>query len=233
MDHRLICEWLRLPPDRWPPDPYQLVGIEPSALTHALLEKRVQQRIELARRYQLAHPDECTEALNRLAQAYVSLSASPSEPDVAEAPVILETDAARTELGKEGTRTSSDPQVRTAEAPVISQPATSAVRTPVPLPAAAAGKQVLTTEPATTPALVLTATSRRSLYQRLALVRRLLRAWRAFGPYVSDTGWRINRSADADALTTHATELAAAARSLPTGLGRAGEAGYLVLALAT
>src|ERR1051326_5712862 len=108
MDHRLICEWLRLPPDRWPPDPYQLVGIEPSALTHALLEKRVQQRIELVRRYQLAHPDECTEALNRLAQAYVSLSASPSEPDVAEAPVILETDAARTELGdRKSTRLNS------------------------------------------------------------------------------------------------------------------------------
>src|SRR4029077_11664790 len=110
MDHRLICQWLHLPPESWPPDPYRLFWIEPAALTHALLEERVQERIQIVRRYQLVHPDECTEAMNRLAQAYVSLGISHPDPE----PVAPQAETPRTELGRQGTRVSSDPSIRAA-----------------------------------------------------------------------------------------------------------------------
>ena len=40
----------------------------------ALIEQRVQQRLESVRRYQMKHPEQATEAMNRLAQAYVCLT---------------------------------------------------------------------------------------------------------------------------------------------------------------
>lgn len=74
MKHNLICNWLGLSAENWPPTHYQLLGLEPGEKNVALIEQRVQQRLDTVRRYQLAHPDQATEALNRLAQAYVCLT---------------------------------------------------------------------------------------------------------------------------------------------------------------
>jgi len=74
MKHDLICAWLGLPIGNWPPNYYQLLGLAPGESDVALIEQRVQQRLDVVRRYQLAHPDIATEALNRLAQAYVCLT---------------------------------------------------------------------------------------------------------------------------------------------------------------
>ncbi len=74
MKHDLICTWLELPVEDWPPTYYQLLGLPPGESNIALIEQRVQQRLEKVRCYQLAHPEQATEALNRLAQAYVCLT---------------------------------------------------------------------------------------------------------------------------------------------------------------
>lgn len=74
MGHELICSWLGLPPDGWPPDHYRLLGLEPGEGDLTLIESRVHQRLDAVRKYQGRHPEQATEAMNRLAQAFVCLT---------------------------------------------------------------------------------------------------------------------------------------------------------------
>jgi hypothetical protein len=74
MNPETIRAWLGLPDGPWPPDPHTLLGLRPGKLTADLVERRALERMELVRRYQLAHPDEATEAMNRLALALVALT---------------------------------------------------------------------------------------------------------------------------------------------------------------
>src|SRR6516165_6342633 len=74
MSIELICNALGLPPDRWPPDHYALLGLPAGDVDSAAVEERVLDRMERLRRYQLAHPDAVTDAMNRLAQALVCLT---------------------------------------------------------------------------------------------------------------------------------------------------------------
>jgi hypothetical protein len=74
MAHELICTWLGLPQGQWPPDHYRLLGVEPAEADADRIEQQVHQRLEVVRRYQLLHPDLVTEAMNRLAQAYICLT---------------------------------------------------------------------------------------------------------------------------------------------------------------
>jgi hypothetical protein len=72
--HELICNWLGLRPDEWPPDHYRLLGLPPGADDPALIERHVHQRLDAVRCYQMLHPEQATEAMNRLAQAFVCLT---------------------------------------------------------------------------------------------------------------------------------------------------------------
>ncbi len=76
MDHEPICSWLGLPPGTWPPDHYRLLGLEPGEDNAELIEQRVHERLDTVRRYQMMHPEQATEAMNRLAQAFVCLTES-------------------------------------------------------------------------------------------------------------------------------------------------------------
>ncbi|HWG44685.1 MAG TPA: hypothetical protein VN688_18060 [Gemmataceae bacterium] len=73
MDYDLICSWLGLPPGGWPPDHYRLLGLEPGEGNAEVIEQRVHQRLDCVRRYQMMHPEQATEAMNRLAQAFICL----------------------------------------------------------------------------------------------------------------------------------------------------------------
>ena len=79
MSHELICAWLGLPTDVWPPDHYSLLGLRPGETNPQLIEERVHQRLDTVRRYQMTHPDPATEAMNRIAQAFVCLSEAASK----------------------------------------------------------------------------------------------------------------------------------------------------------
>jgi len=100
MDHDLICSWLELAPGTWPPDHYRLLGLQPGEGNAELIEQRVHERMDCVRRYQTVYPEQATEAMNRLAQAFVCLTdasaksaydiqlgiASAKQPTVEEAP---------------------------------------------------------------------------------------------------------------------------------------------------
>jgi hypothetical protein len=74
MDYDLICSWLGLPLGTWPPDHYRLLGLESGENNAAVIEQRVHERLDTVRRYQMMHPEQATEAMNRLAQAFVCLT---------------------------------------------------------------------------------------------------------------------------------------------------------------
>src|SRR5271156_6670330 len=74
MDHALICNWLGLPPDAWPPDYYALLGLAKGEPDVTLIEQHVHDCLARLRPYQLNHPDQVTEAMNRLAQAFPCLT---------------------------------------------------------------------------------------------------------------------------------------------------------------
>jgi hypothetical protein len=79
MDHALICKWLDLPDGTWPPDHYRLLGLPPGEPDVHVIEQRVHERLLTVRPHQLAHPEQATEALNRLAQAFVCLTDAKSK----------------------------------------------------------------------------------------------------------------------------------------------------------
>ncbi len=79
MSHELICEWLGLAAETWPPDHYRLLGLAPGESDAERIEQRVHERLEAVRHYQMAHPEQATEAMNRLAQAYVCLTDASSK----------------------------------------------------------------------------------------------------------------------------------------------------------
>jgi hypothetical protein len=69
MSHELICSVLGVPAEPWPPDHYTLIGLDPGQADPAAVEARVQHLSVRLRAYQLAHPEDVSEVLNRLAQA--------------------------------------------------------------------------------------------------------------------------------------------------------------------
>src|SRR6516164_4769783 len=73
MNHEKICAWLGLPPGHWPPDHYALLGLKPGDADIVRIDQHVQERLAKLRCYQLSHPEEATEAMNRLAQAFICL----------------------------------------------------------------------------------------------------------------------------------------------------------------
>src|SRR5215212_9450042 len=74
VDTSVICAWLGIPLNQWPPDHYTLLGLPPGEQDADRIERQVQQRLEQVRRYQLANPEPATEAMNRIAQAFVCLT---------------------------------------------------------------------------------------------------------------------------------------------------------------
>src|ERR1019366_7428103 len=80
MNQEILCTWLGLPKASWPPDPWTLLGLPRGEPDLATIEERVQDRMTKLRHYQLSYPDEATEGMNRLAEAFVTLSETCSKP---------------------------------------------------------------------------------------------------------------------------------------------------------
>jgi len=72
--HDLVAKWLGLAPGSWPPDHYALLGLRPGEADPRRIEESVHQRLLRLRPYQLNHPEQVTEAMNRLARAYSCLT---------------------------------------------------------------------------------------------------------------------------------------------------------------
>lgn len=124
MMHEMICSWLGLPPDCWPPDHYRLLGLDVGEGDVALIEQRVHQRLDSLRRYQMMYPEQATEAMNRLAQAFVCLTEPAAKqaydeqfrPPAPPAPVVRTAPAPTTVVVP-----ASPPPVRSAPPPPVPQ----------------------------------------------------------------------------------------------------------------
>ncbi len=251
MGHELICEWLGLPAESWPPDHYRLLGLEPGESDPELIEQRVHQRLDSVRHYQMTHPELATEAMNRLAQAYVCLtdSASKQPYDAAllggAAPAAAMTAVAEVRKAPSNT---PDPLAW------LFGPATSAhqspTATPPPLPRLPSlpPAQPQTLAPAAEPEppepvdpLVAAArdskparrglATKRALYRRVVATRNLLRVWEEMGTYVESPTRRLSRSVDGPELNRLLRETTVALRRFPPLMGAAGQPGYLVVML--
>src|SRR4051812_10002347 len=78
MSRELICQWLKIAADPWPPDHYSLLGVSPSEKDPARIEQVAELRMQTVRRYQLTNPEPATEALNLLARAFIIISDPPA-----------------------------------------------------------------------------------------------------------------------------------------------------------
>jgi hypothetical protein len=74
MNQEKLCTWLGLAKASWPPDPWTLVGLPRGKHDLSVVEERVQERMQTLRHYQLSYPEEATEGMNRLAEAFVTLA---------------------------------------------------------------------------------------------------------------------------------------------------------------
>src|SRR5579863_1838601 len=78
MNSQILCNWLGT--RAWPPDHYSLLGVDPGETDGARIEQRCQERMAKLRCFQLAHPEEATEGMNRVAQAFISLTDALARP---------------------------------------------------------------------------------------------------------------------------------------------------------
>jgi hypothetical protein len=211
MSNALICAALGVRPDDWPPDHYALLGLPSGDVEPAAIEARVLDRMERLRRYQLAHPDAVTDAMNRLAQALVCL-----------------TDPAA--------KAAYDATLRVAPLPPSPPAVPDEDESPGPYPLAPAEPVVVAAvvrRPTPPPPRPRRDDVRRRLYRRLAATRHLLAAWRDVGRYVADPTRRPHRPAEGVEFVGTLLELRqqlGAEDAPPVGLP--GQPGALVAALA-
>jgi hypothetical protein len=90
MNQEILCTWLGLSKAAWPPDPWTLLALAPGEHDLPTIEQRVQDRIAKLRHYQLSYPEEATEGMNRLAEAFVTLAeACAKGPSSGPSPVAM------------------------------------------------------------------------------------------------------------------------------------------------
>jgi hypothetical protein len=257
MSHELICCWLGIPADAWPPDHYRLLGLEPGEGDMGLIEQRVHQRLDAVRRYQMMHPEQATEAMNRLAQAFVCLTdpgakraydlallgprarvAPPPPPP----PLPVEPRDPLVWLytpGMTGPRSPVPPppvrlpptvRVEDAPPPPAPPPVSEAPPAPPepPAPPPEPVDPVVEAARASHQARVGLST-RRALYQRVARTRHLQRLWHRLGKHLQDPEKKLAKAEAAD-LAKLVEQTEDALDDFPL-LGEAGQPGYLIVSL--
>ena len=247
MSHTLIYTWLGLPADSWPPDHYRLLDLEPGESDIALIEQRVNQRLDAVRRYQLMHPEQATEVMNRLAQAYMCLTEAtakrcydeqllgtrpravppplPPMPAVVPPPLPTVVEPLPGEM--------RDPfawlGTPVANGPGGALPEPEPAPKPVPPPPVEIPKADPAHEAAQSPATRHGLATRRGLYQRVLQTRHLQRLWHRMGRYLDDPERRFS-SIDARELYKLVEEVEAAADDFPL-IGDPGQPGHYILTL--
>ena len=256
MNHELIFTWLGLEPGDWPPNHYRLLGLTPGESDSQLIEQKVHQRMAAVRCYQVRHPDQATEAMNRLAQAFMCLTEpvakqrydaevlglAPPAPRRSKPETMQEIPAFVPEPPPPNGRRSSPNLVLPPPLPppavevVPAPPAPVAVVPPRPPPAPPAPpveKVDPILEAARSPLARSGLGSRWELLRRIRRTRDLFESWMLAGKYLGMVKRRTTlRPPDAEELAELFTRIAKQSRRLPRILGEAGQPGYLVLLLA-
>lgn len=245
VDTSVICGWLGIPREQWPPDHYTLLGLTVGEKDAARIERQVQKRLDEVRRYQLAHPEPATEALNRLAQAYVCLT-DPQARQAYDRSLFGEAAApAAIPLPETASHTSTPTQevdpdflalveeevraahaAQTPAAPVPEAP-------PPPLPPIPTKPEELPS-PTQAPRTVAERGlgTKRQLYERIVRTRALVHLWKYAGKYLGHKKRRLTRPSEAREFIELLTALREEMEGFPKILGEAGQAGYLVVSMA-
>jgi hypothetical protein len=142
MSHALICSWLALPEGEWPPDHFRLLGLTPEEATSERVEQQVHLRLEMVRQYQLLHPELVTEAMNRLAQAYLCLSDPAARQKYEAARLATSTTVPAERTNRKSLSTDTPPPTPKAKPRPVDTSRTEAIPVPPTIPVAEPMKSV-------------------------------------------------------------------------------------------
>jgi hypothetical protein len=234
MNAELLRGWLGLTDSNWPPNAHALLGVDPKERDLARIEHQVQERLAKLRCYQISHPEEATEGMNRLAQAFVCLmdGCTKSEPvESAASPPQADTETVierKTKLNWQA----EPPPVRRGEPPSNGPNGKKEIPTALPAPGAAANSQMIRQ-------LAQQSAEARSglgtldaVIRRIDETRRLLIAWNNAGRWLREPKRKLVKSADDLDLSQSLDDLNEALRNFPGILGQPGTPGYRVAAMA-
>lgn len=234
MKPELLCTWLALPTKAWPPDHYTLLGLKAEDADLPRIERQVQARMAKLRCYQLSHPEEATEGMNRLAQAFISLTEAASK-NACPAPAPPRNGAAppAKAAGKETVRIRPKP---TGDTAVLDQTKSDWRLAPPPVRGAPAAKASAAPEVDEQAALIrdLACSSSEArtglgtlpaLIERIDQTRLLLTAWQRLGGY-------LQQKKDGGDLTRLLATIRDVTDVYPAFVGHPGKPGYRVVALA-
>jgi hypothetical protein len=262
MSYELICTWLGIPSETWPPDHYSLLGLQLGEDDTALIEQRVHQRIDSVRCYQMRYPEQATEAMRLLATAFDCLT----DPAVKKAydaslhghtavataeppgPAVLEERDSLAWLYDppplRGNKPEQPPELpqdasgssnsTLISAPTVELPPLPQEAAPPspPAPAVPAEPSDPVIEAAQSEPARRRLNTKRSLYSRIVLTRTLIRTWTRVGKYLASPKRRLNRPSEATDLIRLLDEIQDNLRHFPPLIGEAGQPGYLVVTLA-
>lgn len=247
MNKDILCTWLGLPKTTWPPDPWTLLGLPRDAHDLGAIEECVQDRMSKLRHYQLSYPEEATEGMNRLAEAFVTLAEACSKLRAEEAAAPARPDVNGTLISKQDTtiimQTKTDwrdepPPVRkeTASAPeVIVDDAADTAEVLTAKPFVAPARQRRGIEP--TYAIQLAQESEEAtrnlgtidaVIERVEITRRLLHAWEKIGKLLRASP-KKSSSKEAEPFARRLDAIAEIMNTYPAFLGHPGKPGYRIV----
>ncbi|MBI2807150.1 MAG: hypothetical protein HYX68_19385 [Planctomycetes bacterium] len=240
MKKELLCAWLGVPVNAWPPDPWTLLGLTRGEKNPDAIEQRVQECMAKLRGYQLSYPDEATEGMNRLAEAFITLAEGNCKP------------AVRPASSKDETMILAKTKVDWRdEPPPVRLETMETVETPLPVEEHDADTEILTAAPFIAPIRPkheIDSTLLRELAQeseeatshvgtidavieRIEMTRRLLHSWDRLGKVLKFTSTKV-AAKEADFFTRRMAEITTHMMTYPAFVGQPGKPGYRVVALA-
>ena len=247
MNKEMLCTWLGLPKAVWPPDAWALLGLPQGDHDLPTIEKCVQERMAKLRCYQLSFPEEATEGMNRLAEAFVTLTEAASKqapapiapaPQEPTAPAMSKDDTSVTNKTKLDWRAAPPPvRQETASSPELiaeDEAKNGDVLTAKPYAAPARPHQreidpVLTRELAeeSVEATGNLGTLDRVI-ERVEQTRRLLHVWDQLGKHFRATPKKTSAK-ESEAFAVRLEKIDQAMRTYPAFLGQPGLPGYRVV----
>jgi hypothetical protein len=247
MNQDLLCRWLAVEGKAWPPDPYTLVGVTQGECDLARIEQRVHERMAKLRGYQLSHPDEATEGMNRLAQAFVCLAEAAARQQ-APPPAVTAVNGAPQAKVLDDTAVTHKTAVDWQQAPPpVRRPGDTHV--PAARAATSSATQIMPVAPAAPPPtpdplqpdlqqLTQSQLARtgigtlEALIERIYDTRQLLVAWDKAGVYFQAKGQAIASRKEDRELSRRMADIQQRIEGFPNIIGQPGKPGYRVVAMA-
>lgn len=243
MKRELLCQWLGIPDpgnnQPWPPPPHVLLGLSVSCSDPGEVEAHVHERLTKLRNYQLSHPEEATEGMNRLAQAFVTMT---DQCQKAKNGQHLQETSVRKKTSLDWEK--APPPVRAKSETKAA--ATTQTAIPIPPSIARTAPETKTSTVFQTGVVIdpLVELAERSpeavrgigslpaLIERIDQTRQLLWAWQRAGKYLSASTRKLSRLSEKSDLAKRLHEVFEASVDYPRFVAQPGLPGYRVAAMA-